>query len=430
MNFNYAGIYYTYRGKLAEDFEELTIYNNSSSLYVSDILLGRLSNKIAGSNAYIVDLGEYGKGFLSANNAKSIFHSELKLGENYLFQVTQLERGRKLPKLRADFSINSENFVILTDSLKTVYSSKITDTHFKKRLNAVVNDVVSGACGVLVRTSAYDVDLEDLERELISLYEKYDLIVASKNRILKDNLLCRSFNIDTTQDNLSLINDRVLRNRLSSILSKKNLSLGKFEVTIDQLEALVAVDVDTTSYDEEYRTSEEFKYQVNKQILPQILKELYIRNCSGIILIDLLKMSNYNRKKFMAKLKDDANYYRAMNFDIKGFTRLGLLEMSRRRTNPSIRELIVQDNISNGFNFGSELDMLSLEIISASENGKHLLSIPYCYKEQFIRDRKIIREYFKNNASKVYFRFVKASEMSLDYTNSIFDESYGELTRV
>ncbi len=429
MNFNYSGIYFTYSGRINSDnkLEELDIYKNSSSLYISDIVLGRVSSKLVGSNAYIVDLGSYGKGFLPKSSSLSIFNDDIKLGENYLFQVSQLERGGKLPKLKADFSLNSENFVILTDSLKTVFSSKITDDVFKTELRELITDVVFDRCGVLVRTSAYDVNKEDLERELRELYSKYDLIIASKSRILKDKLLYRKITIDENHHNIDNLSNFLLRTELENRLKSEVVLDSGIRITIEQLEALVAVDVDTSNYDENYKSADEFYYKANLAVLPHVLKEIYFRNCSGIILIDLLKMSGQYRKQFMSEIKKNYSHYKSMNFDIKGFTRLGLLEMSRRRTNPSVKEML-GSGFSNKLNFNALMDMIALEIVSNTSDNRYLISLPDKYKDIFVKDRLQIREFFKKHNSRVYYRFTKSEIMTFDYTNTIFSEDYGEIS--
>ncbi len=116
-----------------------------------------------------------------------------------------------------------------------------------------------------------------------------------------------------------------------------------------------------------------------------------------------------------------------MNFDIKGFTRLGLLEMSRRRTNPSVKEML-GSGFSNKLNFNALMDMIALEIVSNTSDNRYLISLPDKYKDIFVKDRLQIREFFKKHNSRVYYRFTKSEIMTFDYTNTIFSEDYGEIS--
>ncbi len=420
MSFNYSGVYHLYSGDFDSSNKKLSVIKKNSSIYISDILLGRVTKKIVGENAYIVSFDNYGEAFLAKSDAKSIIRDEIKLGENYIFQVKQLGRGNKLPKVRADISLNSDNLVLLTDSVKVVFSNKITDEKFKAELTRKFTDIIGDNCGVLVRTSATNLQVDELVAELDKLYHRFDLIKASERRILKDKLLYRNFDLNFEQSNLQKINAGLLKKKINSLLATNVVLDNKIELKIEKTEALIAVDVDSAGYGLNSANDDKYYYDTNKQALPKIIEELSLRNLSGIIMVDMLKMTPSLKKSFMKELNTFSDYLKEKRFDVKGFTRLGLLEMSRQRRRPSLCELLSEKDNSTRTNFFAQIDLAVLEIISASENKWSLLIIPNNYRNEFIKDKKLIKTSLEKFASRVFYKFTDVNEVRVEFNTTIF----------
>jgi ribonuclease G len=96
--------------------------------------------------------------------------------------------------------------------------------------------------------------------------------------------------------------------------------------------AFTYIDVDYNDVLGNYSNKEEASFKINLQILSVIYKQIILRNYSGQILVDLLKMKNkqYNNnviKKFQDMFASDIN-----KTSVLGFSHLGILECSRQKT--------------------------------------------------------------------------------------------------
>ena len=107
-------------------------------------------------------------------------------------------------------------------------------------------------------------------------------------------------------------------------------------LVVDEREALTTVDVNTASYLGE--GDGETAFRMNLAVCDDIARQIRLRNVSGIILIDFIDMkSDQQRAQVMERLAAELSRERVKTV-LHGFTRLGLLEMTRKRTGPSLRE--------------------------------------------------------------------------------------------
>ena len=80
----------------------------------------------------------------------------------------------------------------------------------------------------------------------------------------------------------------------------------------------------------------------NLSAVDEIARQIRLRNLSGIILIDFIDMdTEAERQQVLEKLSQAVADDRVKNV-IHGFTRLGILEMTRKRTGDSLRDLLTE----------------------------------------------------------------------------------------
>ena len=117
-----------------------------------------------------------------------------------------------------------------------------------------------------------------------------------------------------------------------------NLDSGG-SVVFDQTEAMTTVDVNTGG-DIGHRDLEKAVFNTNMQASKVIARQIRLRNVGGIIVIDFIDMDNdSHRQKVLASLKKALLADTVATF-ISDFTELGLVEVNRKRTNKSLRELL------------------------------------------------------------------------------------------
>jgi len=112
---------------------------------------------------------------------------------------------------------------------------------------------------------------------------------------------------------------------LEDICSKKVYLKNGGNILIEKTEAMTVIDVNSgKSY------GKCSAMDINKEAIIELAHQFRIRSISGIIIVDLLKVSKEDEKKLIIYLKeackDDIS-----NVDVHGFTKLGLLEITRSK---------------------------------------------------------------------------------------------------
>ena len=109
-------------------------------------------------------------------------------------------------------------------------------------------------------------------------------------------------------------------------------------LVIDEREALHTIDVNTGS-DVKAPEGMTLPLYENLNATPEIARQIRLRNLSGIILVDFLDMSNDTERATVREAMEKAVAEDRVKTVIHGFTSLGLLEMTRRRTGDSLLSL-------------------------------------------------------------------------------------------
>ncbi len=106
-------------------------------------------------------------------------------------------------------------------------------------------------------------------------------------------------------------------------------------IVIDEAEALVVIDVNTGRYVGK-KDLEDTILKTNLEAVREIAHQLRIRNCGGIVIIDFIDMEkDSHREKVLSALAEDLQKDRART-NIISMSSLGLVEMTRKRTRPSL----------------------------------------------------------------------------------------------
>ena len=131
-----------------------------------------------------------------------------------------------------------------------------------------------------------------------------------------------------------------LEGKLSEALSDKIwLKCGGF-LYIEPTQALTVIDVNSGKYDKK-SDREETYFQVNMEAAEEIATQIFVRNLTGIIVVDFINMAQKEHRDTLLKaltefLQKDDNPCKVL-----GFTRLGLVEITRKKTDKTIYEQIL-----------------------------------------------------------------------------------------
>ena len=371
-------------GKLSELFIE-----NGSSKIVSNIYRGVVKKALKGMEAFFVDIGSEKLAYLSMNKNENI-----KCGQDILVQVNKEAVGTKGPKLNTEVSFAGRYLVYIPSNDRLTISNKITLEKERFRLKKIVQRIDKDFTGI-IRTEAIGCSDEELEKDILELKIKYknvlkeyklgigpkllykDLDFASK--YLKDNvndsvskvIVNNEFkynelkdiliNIEKNyKDKLILENNKdvfdlySVQKQIDNYLDKKIWLKSGGYLIVDKTEALTVIDVNTGKFTGNLNL-EETVYKTNLEAAMEISKLLKIRDIAGIIIVDFIDMQKEKYKKSLLEVltKEVSKDKRKTN--VMGMTKLGLVEIARRREKESIESYYLNKCFicKNGYNVKS-----------------------------------------------------------------------------
>ena len=110
---------------------------------------------------------------------------------------------------------------------------------------------------------------------------------------------------------------------------------------IDQTEALTTVDVNTGGF-VGVRSFDDTIFKTNLEAAQVIARQLRLRNLGGIIIIDFIDMDTEDHRNAVLNEFRKALARDRTRMTINGFTQLGLVEMTRKRTRESLAHVLCQ----------------------------------------------------------------------------------------
>jgi ribonuclease G len=301
----------------------------------------------------------------------------LKNGQEVMVQISKEPMGTKGCRVTTQLSL-AGRFVVLVPADEHVgVSKKIEDQEERQRLRKIAEEVNPPGFGLIVRTVAEGKDKKDLKADVTQMVALYDRIKRRADRMRAPALIQKEVSLTTslvrdlfteTVDSLLIDSRREFREILyylrtvaPELRHRIRLYEGKapiFEthevedqiekalqrkvwikrggyITIDQTEALVAIDVNTGRFVGK-RDPEQTILDTNLEAAKEIARQLRLRDVGGIIVIDFIDMETKgNRRKVLEALKEGLKNDKARTkaYEVGP---LGLVEMTRKRVRPSL----------------------------------------------------------------------------------------------
>ena len=372
--------------------QQLHIERGSHLGIVSNVYIGRVKRVLPGMQSAFIDIGLERSAFLhvadiwenrnSSDIAKPI-EKMLYEGQSLLVQVIKDSIGSKGARLSTQISIAGRLLVFLPHESHIGVSQRIENEAerelLRTKLQQLLPDNSSG--GYIIRTMAETAtdkellaDMEYLNKLWIKLLEQAKTSLAPFLLYQELNIsLCvlRDFvNEDTTrilvdsretyqrmavfaQDFISsalsrlehYVGDRPLfdlygvEEEIERALSRRvNLKSGG-HIIIDQTEALTTVDVNTGGFVGS-RNFDDTIFKTNLDAAQVIARQLRLRNLGGIIICDFIDMNNQEHRDAVLEEFKKSLACDHTRITVNGFSALGLVEMTRKRTRESLAHIL------------------------------------------------------------------------------------------
>ena len=308
----------------------------------------------------------------------------LKKGQEILVQITKEPIGTKGPRVTTQVSLPGRYLVLMPGHDHIGVSRKIEDRQERARLKGLIKEIRPKSAGVIVRTVGADRGKKEFQSDIKYLEQLWQRIEKQGQRARAPSVLHREMELTTglirdlfTEDVTQLVIDSkeehreildYLKNYVPELSSRVKLYRGEAPIfdhfgieaeiekamerkvwlkrggyiTIDQTEALVAIDVNTGRFTGK-RNQEDTILKTNLEAAEEIARQLRLRDLGGIIVLDFIDMESEANKKAVLdvlrnRLKLDRS--RTKTFAVSD---LGLVEMTRQRQRPSLATYFNQD---------------------------------------------------------------------------------------
>ena len=388
--------------------EELLIESNLKNKLVSNIYRGIVKKILPGIEACFIDIGFEKMAYLQLKKNHNI-----KCGQEIMVQVNKEEIGTKAAKLTTEISLAGRYLVYIPSNDRITISNKIEKEKERFRLKNILKDICKDSHGIIIRTEAIGCSKEELEENLNLLKLEYENILKEYKLGLGPKLLYKSLDFaskyikENLNDDIEKIvtNDKAkydeiksilnqidknyikklyleenrdifdlyrIQNQIQNCLDKKVWLKSGGYLIIEKTEALTVIDVNTGRFTGNIKLSETI-FKTNIEAATEIARQLRLRDIGGIIIIDFIDMKNQHYKKEVLKTLNDNLQKDKRKSEILGFTKLGLVEVARRRQNDSIQNYYLQDCIEcmgHGTNKSLNviIDEIEKEVIKIKEH--------------------------------------------------------------
>ena len=422
---------------------ELLIDENNK--LVSNIYRGIVKNVKAGLEACFVDIGMEKLAYLPLKK-----DSNIKSGMDIMVQINKESVGTKGPKLNLEVSLSGRYLVYIPSNDRITISNRLQDENERFRLKKIVKNLVGKECGIIIRTEAAGCSEEELEKDFIELKEKYDSITKEFKLGIGPKLLYKELDasVKYVKDNVDedvteiVVNDsnkyEEIKNILKSIdknyLSKLKIienqdifDLYKVQSQIDKAlnkkvwlksggyliiektEALTVIDVNTGKFTGS-SNREDTVYKTNEEACIEIARQLKLRDIGGIIIIDFIDMIKKKNKENLLKILNSELKKDKRKSEVLGLTRLGLVEVARRRERNSISEYYLDEcSMCDGNSTTKSINYIMDEL----EKEISRIKLHTCYNHVKIQLNPIVLNKIKVNYTSLINKISKKYEVNI-----------------
>ncbi len=376
---------------------ELHTETDQALQLIGNIYRGRIETVLPSMQAAFVDVGTGENVYLYIDDAlpgerksekgkpKPNIRDVVQRGEERFVQVYKEGTGSKAPSVTTELAIPGRMLVYLPGGKSISVSRKIGEQAERERLRQIAETLLQEREGMILRTASAGVDAGQIAAELTYLRERWqEALAASKTkktpcliyqdadlviRTIRDSLseppaqiliddlptlqrvkqFVAAFqpsllrNIAFYQDKQPLFDRYGIEAEIDKALRRQIWLKSGGSIVIDQTEAMTVIDVNTAKYTgKATQQLEETVTRTNLEAAGEIARQLRLRDIGGIVIIDFIDMKqSANQVRVLETLQTAVSQDRTSTY-VLGFTQLGLVEMTRKKSRQNLVEALTQ----------------------------------------------------------------------------------------
>lgn len=339
--------------------------------------------------AAFVDIGLALNAFLPLDEAGP---EPLRCGDMLIVQgAARQATDTKGLRVTTRINLAGQTLVLVPGKPGIHVSKKIKNEADRQALIEAAHSVCPPECGLIVRTASQDVTVERLEQEAQALHETWQEIkrraagmtkpgmlwasLPLEDRLIRDwagkqvdrilttslahamrlkdqqaqGLLDPQTRIEWFEERKTLLFDAFsLEEAIDKALRRRAWLPGGGYLVIDICEAMTVIDVNSGKMTLG-RDIEETALRVNLEAAREVARQIRLRNLGGMIVVDLIDMKPEENREAVLQAFRQAVSCDSMPVKVMGITKLGLLEMTRKRKGDALhRQLCVSCTVCAG----------------------------------------------------------------------------------
>ena len=384
--------------------QELHVERTLERGLVGNIYAGKVARVLPGMQSAFIDIGleraaflhvadvqvagQTGRGHHAETGTMPPIEKLVYEGQTLVVQVIKDPIGTKGARLSTQVSVAGRLLVHLPQDDHIGISQKIGSHELREQLRQrmgvlVGNRETGGGGGFILRTNAEDATDDELAEDIAYLRKTWTTIRAQALKSPPGSLLHEDLNL-VQRVLRDLVDERTATIRIDSrmqfdalrsfgqqftpssvnrlqhykgerpifdlfgidqeiekaLARRVDLKSGGYLV-VDQTEALTTIDVNTGGY-VGARNFDDTIFKTNLEAAQAIARQLRLRNLGGIIILDFIDMTRADhQEQVVSELRKQLARDRT-KITISGFTQLGLIEMTRKRTRESLAHMLCQ----------------------------------------------------------------------------------------
>ena len=341
----------------------------------------------------------------NSNDAVPDIRTLVHEGQYLMVQVVKDPLGTKGARLTTDITIAARYLVLMPFTSRAGISQRIEDVKEKKRLKSIISPFCDDEHGFIVRTAAEGACEVELKHDAEFLRKVWRKVVERKKRkqtkiplyqdlslalrIIRDSVggslegvridskLSYDLVMEFVQEFMPELSDKVeyypgerpifdsfdTEAEIQRSLHRKiDLKSGGYLI-FDQTEAMTTIDINTGAF-VGHRNLEDTIFSTNIEATQAIARQLRLRNLGGIIIVDFIDMHDADHKRRVLSSLDMAMSKDNVKYSIHGFSALGLVEMTRKRTRESLEHVLCSEcPMCTGRGYLKTVDTICFEIL-------------------------------------------------------------------
>lgn len=340
---------------LTDEGALLSLCQDRPGIQAEQIYLARVDRMVKGMEAAFVKLDQDTVGFLPYAECRE----KPRSGEKLLLQVKKPPVGDKAAYMTEDAAL-AGRYVILTPRSESVaVSRKIMDEGQRAALLSLGRQIVPEGMGLVMRTEAAEAAQDALILEVEGLQAKWQAILSKAEsaqapcllsdredalqRLMRDEhgkileiLTDEPEEIENASIPVRLCPDAFSIYSVDRQWEKARqrrvwLPCGGYLV-IDKTEALTVIDVNSGKFTGGKSGAEGTFLKLNLEAAKEIARQMRLRSMGGIIICDFVDMQEESSQRQVRSALEEALRDDPVKCVVHGFTSLGLMEITRKKT--------------------------------------------------------------------------------------------------